>query len=129
MPGMNKSSRTISLILASLARLETDASPTALEALGVLDEIRRLRRKWDAQVAARSPRRIGADFREMNGWLRRWTLAARRVLAAAEGAAAAAAAAEDEAGAAAAGAAAAAAADDLPRLRAAVDEVAAELER
>ena len=101
MPGMNKSSRTISLILASLARLETDASSTSLDALGLLDEIRRLRRKWDEQVAAGSPRRIDADFREMNGWLRRWSIAARRVLAV----------------------------DDFPQLRAAVDEVAAELEK
>ena len=35
MPGMNKSSRTISLILTSLARLETDESSTALDALGL----------------------------------------------------------------------------------------------
>ncbi len=101
MPGMNKNSRTISLILSMLARLETDESSTALDALGLLDEIRRLRRKWDAQVAANSPRRIDADFREMTGWLRRWTLAARRVLAR----------------------------DDEPQLRAAVAEVAAELEK
>ncbi len=80
MPGMNKSSRTISLILSSLARLETDASSSALEALGLLDEIRRLRRKWDEQVTANSPRRIEEDFREMNGWLRRWTIAAQRIL-------------------------------------------------
>ena len=99
MPGMNKSSRTISLILSSLARLETDASSSALDALGVLDEIRRLRRKWDEQVAAGSPRRIEADFREMNGWLRRWLLAARQVLAR----------------------------DDAPQLRAAIDEVQREL--
>lgn len=79
MPGMNKSSRTISLILASLARLETDEDATAFDALGVLDEVRRLRRKWDAQVAANSPRRIESDFREMNGWLRRWAVAARRI--------------------------------------------------
>ena len=81
MPGMNKNSRTISLILSNLARLETDESSTALDALGVLDEIRRLRRKWDAQVAANSPRRIESDFREMNGWLRRWVIASRAVLA------------------------------------------------
>jgi hypothetical protein len=80
MPGMNKSSRTISLILSSLARLETDASSTALDALGVLDEIRRLRRKWDAQVKANSPRRIERDFREMAGWLRRWTLVADQIV-------------------------------------------------
>jgi hypothetical protein len=99
MPGMNKSSRTISLILASLARLETDQSSTAMDALGVLDEIRRLRRKWDAQVVANSPRRIDSDFREMTGWLRRWVIAAQRVLAT----------------------------DDAPQLRAAVDEVQREL--
>jgi hypothetical protein len=81
MPGMNKNSRTISLILSALARLETDESSTALDALGLLDEIRRLRRKWDEQVAADSPRRIDSDFREMNGWLRRWVIASRAVLA------------------------------------------------
>lgn len=80
MPGMNRNSRTISLILSSLARLETDASASALEALGVLDEIRRLRNKWDEQVAAGSPRRIEADFREMEGWLRRWVLATREIV-------------------------------------------------
>ena len=101
MPGMNRNSRTISLIERSLARLETDKSSTALDALGLLDEIRRLRRKWDAQVAANSPRRIDSDFREMSGWLRRWVIASRRVLAS----------------------------DELLQLRAAVDEVAAELEK
>ena len=77
---MNKSSRTISMILSSLARLETDASATTMDALGLLDEIRRLRRKWDEQVAANSPRRIETDFREMDGWLRRWAVVARAVL-------------------------------------------------
>ena len=101
MPGMNKNSRTISLILSNLARLETDELSTALDALGVLDEIRRLRRKWDEQVAAGSPRRIGADFREMKGWLRRWVLASKRMLSS----------------------------DELPQLRQAIDEVSAELER
>jgi hypothetical protein len=99
MPGMNRNSRTISLIERSLHRLETDESSTSLDALGLLDEIRRLRRKWDEQVAAGSPRRIDSDFAEMKGWLRRWTLAARRVLAT----------------------------DDLPPLRAAVDEVQRQL--
>jgi hypothetical protein len=98
---MNRNSRTISLILSSLARLETDESSTALDALGLLDEIRRLRRKWDAQVAANSPRRIDADFAEMNGWLRRWLLASKRVLTT----------------------------DDLPQLRAAIKQVSAELKR
>jgi hypothetical protein len=81
MPGMNRNSRTISLIERSLARLETDEASSALDALGLLEEIRLLRRKWDAQVAAGSPRRIDADFREMSGWLRRWTIASKRVLA------------------------------------------------
>ena len=81
MPGMNKSSRTIAMILSALARLETDASSTALEALALLDEIRRLRRKWDEQVKANSPRRIERDFREMAGWLRRWALAADGIVA------------------------------------------------
>ena len=81
MPGMNKSSRTIAMILSALARLETDESSTALDAIVLLDEIRRLRRKWDAQVAADSPRRIERDFREMSGWLRRWTLASDRIMA------------------------------------------------
>ena len=101
MPGMNKNSRTISLILSNLARLETDEKSTALDALGLLDEIRRLRRKWDEQVAAGSPRRIDSDFAEMNGWLRRWTLASKPILAR----------------------------DDLPQLRTAIEQVQAELER
>ena len=100
MPGMNKNSRTISLILSALARLETDESSTALDALGLLDEIRRLRRKWDAQVAANSPRRIEADFREMNGWLRRWVIASGAVLAR----------------------------EDVPQLRDAITQVQAELQ-
>jgi hypothetical protein len=78
MPGMNKNSRTIALILASLHRLESDPATGAMDALGLLDEIRRLERKWNEQVAAGSPRRVGADFLEMKGWLRRWVIAARR---------------------------------------------------
>jgi hypothetical protein len=101
MPGMNRNSRTISLIEKSLHRLEIDESSSALEALGLLDEIRRLRRKWDEQMEAGSPRRIEADFREMNGWLRRWAIASRRVLAR----------------------------DDSPQLRAAIEQVSAELEK
>ena len=99
MPGMNRNSRTISLIERSLHRLETDESSTSLDALGLLDEIRRLRRKWDEQVAAGSSRRIEADFREMSGWLRRWVIASKRALTS----------------------------DDLPQLRAALDEVQREL--
>jgi hypothetical protein len=101
MPGMNKSIRTISLILSMLDRLESDEQSTAIDALALLDEIRRLRRKWDAQVAANSPRRIEADFREMTGWLRRWMIASKRILAK----------------------------DDVPQLRDAVAAVEAELAR
>jgi len=81
MPGMNRSSRTIQLIERSLHRIESDASPTSLDALGVLDEIRRLEKKWREQVAAGSPRRIDADFATMKGWLRRWLLAAKQMQA------------------------------------------------
>ena len=101
MRGMNRNSRTIALIERSLHRLETDDSSTSLDALGLLDEVRRLRRKWDEQVAAGSPRRIESDFREMNGWLRRWSIAARRILIT----------------------------EPLPQLREAAETVAAELER
>ena len=78
MPGMNRNSRTIRLIESSLHRLETDASSTSLDALGVLDELRRLERKWREQVAAGSPRRIDADFAELKGWYRRWLLASKQ---------------------------------------------------
>jgi hypothetical protein len=97
---MNKSSRTIAMILSALARLEADSSSTALDAIIVLDEIRRLRRKWDEQVKANSPRRIERDFREMAGWLRRWAFAADQILAK----------------------------DDLPQLRIAIADARRELE-
>src|SRR3954463_6847826 len=80
MPGMNKSSRTIKLIETSLHRVETDPGASPLDALGVLDEIRRLERKWREQVAAGSPRRVEADFRTMEGWLRRWLLAGKAII-------------------------------------------------
>jgi len=79
MPGMNKASRTIKLIEASLHRIENDSNASPLDALGVLDELRRLERKWREQVAAGSPRRIDADFRTMSGWYRRWLLTAREM--------------------------------------------------
>lgn len=77
---MNRNSRSIRLIETYLADLEANQAATPAEALLVLDEIRRLRRKWDEQVAAGSPRRIDSDFKTMQGWLRRWLLDARRVL-------------------------------------------------
>ena len=81
MPGMNRNSRSIRLIETYLADLEANERATPTDALLVLDEIRRLRRKWDEQVAVGSSRRIESDFKTMDGWLRRWLLAARRALA------------------------------------------------
>ncbi len=77
---MNRNSRSIRLIETYLADLEANQAAAPAEALLVLDEIQRLRRKWDEQVAAGSPRRIDSDFKTMQGWLRRWLLDARRVL-------------------------------------------------
>ena len=77
MPGMNKSSRTIRLIESLLHELETRSSPGAIEALAVLDELRRLERKWREQVESGSPRRIEADFRTLENWYRRWLSATR----------------------------------------------------
>ena len=81
MPGMNRNSRSIRLIETYLADLDANADAQPAEALLVLDEIRRLERKWNEQVAAGSPRRIEADFKAMQGWLRVWLIAARRILA------------------------------------------------
>ena len=73
MPGMSKSSRTVKLIEGSLLRLEVDSESGAagetvvFDALGVLEEIRLLERKWREQAAAGSPRRIEADFATMKG--------------------------------------------------------------
>ncbi len=80
MPGMNRNSRSIRLIETYLADLEANENAAPADALLVLDEIRRLERKWNEQVAAGSPRRIESDFKTMQGWLRRWALATRRVL-------------------------------------------------
>jgi hypothetical protein len=59
---MNPNSRTVKIIETSLARLEAAvAAPLAdggesarMDALGLLDEIRRLERKWVEQIAAAS---------------------------------------------------------------------------
>ena len=80
MPGMNRNSRSIRLIETYLADLDANANAAPWDALLVLDEIRRLERKWNEQVAAGSPRRIESDFKTMQGWLRMWIVAARRVL-------------------------------------------------
>ena len=81
MPGMNRNSRTIRLIETYLADLDANENAQPADALLVFDEIRRLERKWNEQVAAGSPRRIESDFKAMQGWLRVWMLAARRALA------------------------------------------------
>ncbi len=79
-PGMNRNSRSIRLIETYLADLEADENATSAEAMLVLDEIRRLERKWNEQIAAGSPRRIESDFKTMKGWLRRWLLPVRSIL-------------------------------------------------
>ena len=81
MPGMNRNSRSIRLIETYLADLDANENAAPADAMLVLDEIRRLERKWNEQVAVGSPRRIESDFKTMQGWLRVWLLATRRVLA------------------------------------------------
>ena len=88
---MNPNSRTIKVIERSLHRVEqaagaaagaAQADEAALDALGLLDEIRRLERKWQEQVAAQSPRRKPTDYLAMEGWCRRWLAATAKVAAA-----------------------------------------------
>ena len=81
MPGMNRNSRSIRLIETYLADLEANENASPADAMLVLDEIRRLERKWNEQVAAGSPRRIESDFKTMQGWLRRWLLPVRGIFA------------------------------------------------
>lgn len=81
---MNPNSRTVKVIETSLSRLEATVASSmgdggesaALDALGLLDESRRLERKWIEQVAAGSPRRKPTDYAVMEGWCRRWLRAA-----------------------------------------------------
>ncbi|HEX8524582.1 MAG TPA: hypothetical protein VF669_20165 [Tepidisphaeraceae bacterium] len=79
MPGMNKHSRTASLIESMMVALESGA--TEAEALVLLDELRRLERKWNEQVQNKSPRRVPADFQYLAGWYRRWLLATKTLAA------------------------------------------------
>lgn len=81
MPGMNKTARQYRLIESFFDGLENGPDATAADALLLLDELRRLERKWREQVQAGSPRRIDSDFRTLAGWYRRWLLASKRVLA------------------------------------------------
>lgn len=87
---MNKNNRTYLLITGTLDRLEKAgeradgltpdaANEAAMAAVGLLDELRRLRRKWDEQAAANDPRRTPGDFRAHGQWLKRWRFAASRV--------------------------------------------------
>ena len=84
MPGMNKTARQYRLIESQFDGLESSESPTAADAMLLLDELRRLERKWREQVDAGSPRRIESDFRTLEGWYRRWLLASKRVLESAQ---------------------------------------------
>jgi hypothetical protein len=84
MPGMNRNSRSIRLIETCLADLEASQAAAPADAMLVLDEIRRLERKWNEQVAAGSTRRIKSDFKTMYGWYRRWLLATARLAGDAE---------------------------------------------
>lgn len=88
---MNKNNRTYLLITTSLDRLDAaarsperltpeQAGDAAMAAVGLLDELRRLRRKWDEQAAANDPRRTPADFRAHDQWVRQWQLAVGRLL-------------------------------------------------
>ena len=99
---MNKNNRTYLLITRSLDRLESAAGPpgrltpepldaAAMDAVGLLDELRRLRRKWDEQATGNDPRRVPADFRTHDQWVGRWRLAADRLIPAVRDPAAAAA--------------------------------------
>jgi hypothetical protein len=72
MPGMNKSSRTISLLTSLLAELESNLNRNVIEALAVLDELRRLQHKWDEQLEAGNPRRIKSDYAALQAWYLRW---------------------------------------------------------
>ena len=80
MPGMNKTARQYRLIESFFDGVENDPNATAADAMLLLDEMRRLERKWREQVTAGSPRRIESDFRTLEGWYRRWLLASRNVL-------------------------------------------------
>ncbi|HEX8915186.1 MAG TPA: hypothetical protein VF796_22735 [Humisphaera sp.] len=91
---MNKNNRTYLLITRSLDRLEAtvassaslppaDAEQAAMDAVGLLDELRRLRRKWDEQAAEGDPRRSPSDFRTHDQWLARWRLVAGKLMRAA----------------------------------------------
>lgn len=80
MPGMNKNSYTVSIIQSLLDGIESDPAAAPIEAIGLLDELRRLERKWHAQVAAGSTRRIDADFKTLGGWYRRWIVASKAIL-------------------------------------------------
>ena len=80
MPGMNKTARQYRVIESLFDGLENDSIAAAADAMLLLDELRRLERKWREQVDAGSPRRIESDFRTLDGWYRRWLAASTRVL-------------------------------------------------
>jgi hypothetical protein len=77
---MNRTARQYRLIESFFEGLETGPGATAADAMLLLDELRRLERKWREQAQAGSPRRIDSDFRTLKGWYRRWVLASKRLL-------------------------------------------------
>ena len=80
MPGMNKTARQYRLIESLFEELESGEAKTPADAMLLLDELRRLERKWREQVDAGSPRRIDSDFRTLQSWYRRWVMVGKRLL-------------------------------------------------
>jgi hypothetical protein len=78
---MNRTARQYRLIESLFDELESGKTSAPADAMLLLDELRRLERKWREQVEAGSGRRIDSDFRTLEGWYRRWGIAAKRVLA------------------------------------------------
>jgi hypothetical protein len=80
------SSRTLDILLHALHDLErstqevTDATrdEVAGKALGVLDELDRMSKRWHSKADRGVKKRLG-DLNELEGWYRRWLAAAERV--------------------------------------------------
>jgi hypothetical protein len=90
MPDVSPSRRTIAQIEASLSRLENDPAPSAIDAIRIVDELRRLEREWREPVATpwrwvrrligRSPEwSVHTDLEALHRCYRRWKLASQRI--------------------------------------------------
>jgi hypothetical protein len=90
MPDVSPSRRTIPQIEASLSRLENDPTPSAADAIRVLNDLRRLEREWREPVATpvrwvrrligRSPEwSVHTDLEALHHCYRRWKLASQRI--------------------------------------------------